>query len=155
MIRLSRDRSSLSRGSYSPWLVVRDSWCIDTLRFALFHKWIERLTYESDPPYNSGTYASLVGTLPGRLGWGGGCRIHRLLLYRGVRQPTNECSGYDTKQSDGEVPVILELRGMWSTPLLPSLPCPLWPEVVAPDKGHIYELNRTKPWFLDVLFFCI
>ena len=31
----------------------------------------------------------------------------------------NECPGYDTKQSDGEVPV------MRSTPSLPSLPGPL------------------------------
>ena len=36
---------------------------------------------------------------------------------------------------------------MRSTPLLPSLPVPLWPGVVAPDKGPIYWLNRTKPWF--------
>ena len=52
-----------------------------------------------------------------------GCRIHQLHLCRGVRPPTkkkNECSGYDTKQSDGEVPVMLELLGMWSTPPLPS-----------------------------------
>ena len=38
------------------------------------------------------------------VGWG--CRIHRLLLCRGVRPP-NECSGYDSKRSDGEVPVML------------------------------------------------
>ena len=30
--------------------------------------------------------------------------------------PTNECLGYDTKQSDGEVPVMLEFSGMRSTP---------------------------------------
>ena len=41
-------------------------------------------------------------------GWG--CRIHQLLLCRRVRpHPPNECPGYDTKQSDGEVPVMLEL----------------------------------------------
>ena len=34
----------------------------------------------------------------------------------------NECPGYDTKQSDGEVPVMLELWKMRSAPLLPSLP---------------------------------
>ena len=45
-----------------------------------------------------------------------GCRIHRLLLCRGVRHPPNECPGYDTKQSNAEVPVILELWGMRSTP---------------------------------------
>ena len=56
-------------------------------------------------------------------GWG--CRIHRLLLCRGVRPPPNKCPGYDTKQSDGEAPVMLELWGMRSTSSLPSLPCPL------------------------------
>ena len=39
----------------------------------------------------------------------------------------NECPAYDTVQSDGEVPVILRLWGMWSTPLLPLLPGPLGP----------------------------
>ena len=53
------------------------------------------------------------------------CRIHRLHLCRGVR-PHNSCPGYDTKQSDGEVLVILELCGMRGTPSLPSLPGPLW-----------------------------
>ena len=47
----------------------------------------------------------------------------------------NECPGYDTKQSDGEVPAVLELWGMRSTPLLPLLPGPLWPGVVAPDRA--------------------
>ena len=37
-----------------------------------------------------------------------------------VPPPTNECPGYDTKQSDGEYPVMLELWGLWNTPLLPS-----------------------------------
>ena len=58
----------------------------------------------------------------------------------------NECPEYDTKQSDGEVPAMLELWETQSTPSLPSLPGPLWPGVVAPDKGAIYELNRTKRW---------
>ena len=62
----------------------------------------------------------------------------------GVRPPPNECPGYDTKQSDGEVPAVLELWGMQNTPLLPSFPGPLWPGVVAPDKGPIYGLNRTN-----------
>ena len=42
---------------------------------------------------------------------------------------------------------------MQITSLLPSLPGPLGPGVVAPDKGPIYALNRTKPWFLDFSFF--
>ena len=47
----------------------------------------------------------------------------------------NECPGYDTKQSDGEVPVVLELWGMRYTPSLPSLPSPLWSRVVASDRA--------------------
>ena len=31
----------------------------------------------------------------------------------------SECPGYDTKWSDGEVPVMLEIWGIWSTPSLP------------------------------------
>ena len=86
------------------------------------------------------------------VGWG--CRIHRLLPCRGVRPP-NECPAYENKQSDGEVRVILELWEMRSTPSLPSLPGSLWPRVVAHDKGPIYGLNRTKPWFLKFTGFCI
>ena len=50
------------------------------------------------------------------------------------------CLGYNTKLSDGEVPVMVELWGMWSTPSLPWLQGSLCPGVVAPDKGP----NRTK-----------
>ena len=42
------------------------------------------------------------------------------LCYRGVRFPRNECLGQVTKQSDGKVPVMLELWEMQSTPLLLS-----------------------------------
>ena len=49
--------------------------------------------------------------------------------------PHNECPGYDTKHSDGELPVMLELWGMWSTPSLLSHPGPFWPGVVAPDRA--------------------
>ena len=65
------------------------------------------------------------------------------------------CPGYDTKQSYAEIPVMLELWGIWSNPSLPSLPGPLWPGVVALDKGPIYGLNITKPWLLDFTVFCI
>ena len=47
---------------------------------------------------------------------------------------------------------MLELWGMQSTPLLPSPPGPLWPEVVAPDKGPMYSLNRTKRWWAFNVF---
>ena len=75
-----------------------------------------------------------------------GCRIHWLHLCKGL-SPTNECPVCDTKQTDGEVLAMLELWGMRSTPSLPSLPGPLWPGVVASDKGPIYGLNRTKSCF--------
>ena len=58
--------------------------------------------------------------------------------------PCNECPRYDTKQTDSEVPVMWELWGMQCTPSLPLLPGPIWPGVVAPDKGPIYGLNRTN-----------
>ena len=46
-------------------------------------------------------------------------------LQRG-KTPPNECPGYDTKQSDGEVPAMQELRGIRSAPSLPLLPGRLW-----------------------------
>ena len=55
-----------------------------------------------------------------------GCRIHQLHRSR--------VSWYDTKQSDGEAPVMLELCEMQNTPSLPSLPGPLSPRVIAPDR---------------------
>ena len=48
---------------------------------------------------------------------------------------TNKYPGYDTKQSDAEVPVMLGLWGMRGTPSLPLLPGPLWPGMVAPDRA--------------------
>ena len=46
----------------------------------------------------------------------------------------NEYPAYDTKQSDSEAPVKLELWGLQSTPSLLSLSGPFWPWVVAPDR---------------------
>ena len=64
-------------------------------------------------------------------------------LLRG-KTPPSGCPGYDTKQSDGEVPVMLGLWGMGSPPSLPLLPGPLWLGMVAHDRalsmGQI-ELN--------------
>ena len=50
---------------------------------------------------------------------------------------------------------MLGLWEMQSTPSLPLLPSPIWPRMVAPDKGRIYGLNRTIPWFLEFTVFCI
>ena len=45
-----------------------------------------------------------------------------------------ECPGYDTKQSDGEIPVMLELWEMLGTHSLQSLTGPLWLSVMAPNR---------------------
>ena len=84
-------------------------------------------------------YPSLFGPV------GLGCKIHRLHLCRRVIPlATNKYPGYDTKQSDTGVPVMLEPWRMRSTPSLLSFPGQLWLGEVAPDKvlsmGQI-ELN--------------
>ena len=66
------------------------------------------------------------------VGWR--CCIYKLHLCRGVRPTHNASHGYDTKQSDGEFPVMLELWGMRKISSLPSLLGPLWPGVVVPDR---------------------
>ena len=63
------------------------------------------------------------------VGWGG-VEYTDCISAEGQDSP-NECSVYDTKQSHDEEPVMLELWGMRSIPLLPSLPGLLWPGVVA------------------------
>ena len=56
-------------------------------------------------------------------------RICRLHLYKGIR--LSKYPGYDVQWFDGEG-LVLELRGMWSTPSEPLLPGLLWPGVVVP-----------------------
>ena len=51
-------------------------------------------------------------------------------------------TAYDTKQSDDEASVMLELWEMWSTTSLPSLPGPLWSGVVAP--GRVLSMGRIE-----------
>ena len=50
-----------------------------------------------------------------------------------------------TKNNDGETPVILDIWGMYSIPLLPLLSGPLCPGMVEPDEvismGQIAQLN--------------
>ena len=92
------------------------------------------------------------------VGWG--FRIHRLHPWGGVNLH-NECPGYDTKQFDDKVLVILELWGMRSNPSLSSLPGPLRPGVVAYDRvlsmdqielNCLVMLNRIA-WSKTVLIF--
>ena len=64
-----------------------------------------------------------------------GSKIYRLHHCRGIRPPPLWMSWYGTKQSDGEVPVMLELWGMWSIPSLTLLSGPLRPGMVAPNRA--------------------
>ena len=56
-------------------------------------------------------------------------------LQRGKTYPHNECPIYDTKQSDGEFPVMLEFGGVRSTPSLPLFSGPPWPGMVTLDRA--------------------
>ena len=106
-----------------------------------YHSWWVKLGVMAIKEYS--TLPSLVSYSGqhGPVSWG--CRIHRLHLCERVRH-TQRLSWYETKQSDGEAPVMLDLWGMQSTPLLSSLPGPCWSGVVALDRvlsmGQI-ELN--------------
>ena len=81
-----------------------------------------------------------------------GHRIHQLHLGRGVRPPPNKWD--DTKQSDGEISVLLELWGMQSTPSFPSLPDPFWPGVVAPD--WVLSMGQIRLYCsFEIYCFCI
>ena len=55
--------------------------------------------------------------------------------YQNVGQLAKAVEYTDTKQSDGEAPVLPVLWGMRRTPSLLSLPGPHRPGVVAPDKA--------------------
>ena len=75
-------------------------------------------------------------------------KIRRLHLCTGIRTPPrNEYPIYDARHTNGEVPVMLELWGIRSSPSLPSLSGPLRPAVVAPNRvlsmGQI-ELNCVR-----------
>ena len=75
-----------------------------------------------------------------------GCGIHHLHLgWRVKLTHPNKCPGYDIKLFDGEAPA-LEIWGMWSTPLLPLLPDPLWLEVVSPDRALSMGQMQTNNW---------
>ena len=78
-----------------------------------------------------------------------GCRICWLHLWRWVT-PTIECPGYDAKQSDVEFPVRLELWGMQNTSSLPSLPDPLWPRVIAPDR--VLSMGQIELFDISTLY---
>ena len=61
------------------------------------------------------------------------CRIHWLLLGRGIGYWSNKCPEYNIKQPDGKTPVW-DTWGMLGTSSLPSILALLRPGVVAPDR---------------------
>ena len=63
----------------------------------------------------------------------------------GLDSPPKRVSCYDTKQSEVEVPILLDLWGMQSTPSLPLLPGPFWPGVVAP--GRVLSVGQIELLF--------
>ena len=63
------------------------------------------------------------------------------------------CPGYDTKQSDGEVPVMQKFWVMQNTPLLRSFPDPLLSRVRAPDRVLCMLQKELNRGFLCLLFF--
>ena len=74
-------------------------------------------------------------------------------MQMGVISPFNECPRYDTKQSDGEVPAILELWKMGSTISLPSLRGSLWLGVVASDRVLSMGQIERNPVYREVTLF--
>ena len=109
---------------------------INLSKFLYFRKWKPKCNKITDFISSSHYYCfqSLNNSQPIWLG----CRMHQLHL-------CNKRPVYDIEQSDGEVP-MLGLWGKQSTPWLPLLPGPLWPEMVAPDIVQVelfWHLNWT------------
>ena len=76
--------------------------------------------------------------------WLGPKNTPTISLQRGKNPPTHtrRVYGYDTKQSDCEVPIMLEHWRMRSTSSLSLLIGPLWPGVVASDR--VLGMSQTK-----------
>ena len=66
-------------------------------------------------------------------GWG--CKIHRLLLFRGVIPHPMSAQYMTLNNLMGSAPKMLEFWGIRSTPSLPSFPGLLWPGMVALDRA--------------------
>ena len=71
-----------------------------------------------------------------------GCRIHRLHRCRRVKKTTYAYPGYDTKQSNGQALVMLEIWGMQSTPSLPSIPDPFCSRVVVAPYRVLFLVEK-------------
>ena len=81
-----------------------------------------------------------------------GCRIYQLHLCRGVIPPPKECPVYDAEKFDSGD------RVMPCTTSLPSLPGPLWPGMVIPEKVLSMGQIELVYWWIyimgEVLLLC-
>ena len=126
MRRLALTQTPVNR--YQPTLVWKDH--LIKLRAAILSRWY--ILFVS--PEKLKIFLSL-GNIPdnlfGQIGYV--YRIHQLHMCRGVRFPVS-CLEFNTKQSDGETSIMLEVWGMLSTSSLPWLSGPLCTGVVAPGR---------------------
>ena len=99
-------------------------------------------------PYKAGVIQSLASHLTKHtMAQSAGATKYTDCIFAEALDSHIEYSGYNTKQSDCEAPVMLELWGMQSTLLLPSLPDPVRPGVVAPDRVLSMDLIELN-WIL-------
>ena len=115
-------------------------------------------------------------TLPQRVSCspvGRGSRIHQLYFCRRIRPPSecpvaqsagsaeykycislNECHGYDTKQSDGKFPLMIELYRVQSTLSLPLLLAPICSQFSdTPDISSLFVLSGS-PFSVVPTYWC-
>ena len=97
-----------------------------------FHRLFPRTPTTKKESESRNSFFIEVYRTPCPVGWSS--RKNRQHLCWVVRPPPNEFPGYDTKQSDAEVSVMLEVWGMQSTPSLPSFLGPLCSGEIAPDR---------------------
>ena len=121
------------------WQIVADSWFSKTRRKKHLRirglKWQKRVQHEyhtlTDCDYTLETSRGQIRNHKYRFSQSAGA-----VEYTDWPPPhPDECPRYDTKQSDGEVLLMLEFWGMRSTPSLPSLLGPLYLGVVEPDRA--------------------
>ena len=88
------------------------------------------------------SHMKLIIILAQSAAWGGAVEYIECFSAEEWHLPPQRVSWFNTKQSDGEIPAILKLWGMWSTPSLPLLPGPPWPGVVASDR--VLTMGQTE-----------
>ena len=115
-------------------LLSEPIWCYDSkLPMKTVYHWGSSLRHLEIYCLNTTTAVIITVTFIFHCPIGWDCRIHRLLFCTAVPPLLN-----DTKRSDDEALVMLELWGMQSTQSLPNLPGTLWPVVVAHEWAYLW-----------------